>query len=178
MRWYCGALVVILLAFLLSKLIIEVEEKKETSISISKNQREFLEPVLNKMYSFVEHDGNFQFVMISIGETDMRFFRGHRKEVKLLLTESDGVYTLHRIFPYDKETIAFRIGEEFEEETTHYQKKVKSVITQHKNNLTHTQFGDPIVVITRSFTSDCITVEYVVDKSIRSVLKYKPTVVK
>ncbi|KAG8260476.1 fatty acid-binding protein 9-like [Homalodisca vitripennis] len=170
MQWYFGAIIVTATAYLVYKQIIE--EKLEPIIRNPLNKTDLLEPFLDKVYIFVKEDGNFMDVMEEIGTTTLSMTQGNCIESKLHLTKDNGVYCLHRIFPYSSQKLSFRIGEQFEETTLH-EHKVKSVITQRRNNLTHTQFGDVTVVIVRSFTSESLLVEYVVDKTHRTVLRYE-----
>uniref|UniRef100_A0A1B6GXD2 Uncharacterized protein n=1 Tax=Cuerna arida TaxID=1464854 RepID=A0A1B6GXD2_9HEMI len=173
MQWYLGAIIVTATAYLLYKQVIE--EEVGQAIESTLNKEDLLEPFLDKLYIFDKEEGDLMHMMAETGLPTWDMSESHSIESKLRLTKDNGVYYLHRMFPYDSEKLAFRIGEEFEDTTLH-KHKVKAVITQHKNNLTHTQFGDVTVVIIRSFRSDVLIVEYVFDKTHRTVLRYESNI--
>lgn len=69
------------------------------------------------------------------------------------LTKADDKYTLTSNSTFKNTSTAFKLGEEFDEETPDG-RKVKSVIVQEGNKLVHTQKGDKTTTIVREFLPD------------------------
>ncbi|XP_054264129.1 fatty acid-binding protein, muscle-like [Macrosteles quadrilineatus] len=122
---------------------------------------EALASVLNKKYKLASSE-NFDEVMKALGVGWMTRKVGGTVNPVIELTENDGTYTLTSQSTFKNTATVFKIGEEFEEETPDG-RKVKSIITQEGNKLTHVQKGEKETTIVREFTPEEVKMVITVD---------------
>jgi hypothetical protein len=70
-----------------------------------------------------------------------------------LIRKSDDIYILNTKRKFTKQSLEFKLNEEFEERMMNGE-KVKSVITFDSSTMTHTQQCEPPLKITRNFFPD------------------------
>lgn len=131
---------------------------------------DYLKPYLNKKYELSSSE-NFDAVLEAVGVSFLMRQIGNLAKPVIWLTESNGVYTLAATSLFKDVSLAFRIGDKFDEETPDG-RKVKSVVTQERNKLTHTQKGAKTMVTVREFTPTQVKTTVSVD-NITSVRIYK-----
>lgn len=111
-----------------------------------------LKPVLNKTYKLHSSE-NFEDVMRELGVGWITRKLGSAASPVIELTYNNGEYSLTSKSTFKDTDLRFRIDQEFDEETPDG-RMVKSVVVQNGNVLTHTQKGEKVTTIVRTFTPE------------------------